>query len=78
MSKATDRATIGIAQWKDMTRAVEVLGGLCGIGQGPGGEGAVMGRDTGGSAVGVVDRDCVGGLPDVLVVGHHQGQLEFL
>ena len=78
VTETTDGAAIGVAQGEDVAGSVKVLGGLGWVCQRAGGEGAVVGRDTGGCAVGVIDRDRVGRLPDILVIGHHQRQLELL
>lgn len=78
VSKAADRAALGVAQGQDMSGAVKVLGSLGGVGKRAAGQGAVVGRDARGGAVGVVDRNRVCGLHEFLVVGDHQGQLEIL
>lgn len=61
-----------------MPRPVKVLGGLCGVGQGSASEGAIVGRNSGGGVVSIVDGDRVSSLHQFLVVGDHQGQLELL
>lgn len=78
MSSTAQRSSLRVTKRQDVSWSVKVLGGLGGISKGAACQCAVMSRDTRCSVVGIIHRDCVGSLHQLLIVGNHQWQLEFL
>jgi len=78
VSGATKDSSLSVTERQDVTWSIEVFGSLGGICEGSACKCTIMSRDTGGGAVCVVNRDGVGSLHQLLVVGDHQWELQFI